>query len=459
MWLELCAYRREDTYSNDNYISDGLDNAELFKRALEFYEVAQNEIYKSAELQHSISTSLNNLLAIDKFKPLVNSFQVGNWIRIQVDDKIFKLRLLEYEINFGSFDNIPVEFSDVTKIKNGITDVKSAIEQASSMATNYSYIQRQAKQGEESNNVINNWVENGLNTTQSKIVDSVDENLLFDKNGFWCRQYDPITQTYSDEQIKIVNSTIAITDDNWNTTKTAIGRFYYIDPKTGEQKVAYGINGETIIGKLLIGENLIISNNNNNLEFSSEGFVVESEKNKVTINPNESSIFNITKIVDDGNGNMTENAIFSLNEKGELVIVGKINLLDGSSISSGSVTGLHKVATTRDYDDLSDKPNLSDVATTGSYNDLKNKPTLSTVATSGSYNDLSNQPTKLSDFTNDSLFINKDVDNLTNYYKKTEVDNSLNSLATVATTGSYNDLTDIDELKNWVLEQIQLATN
>ena len=67
------------------------------------------------------------------------------------------------------------------------------------------------------------------------------------------------------------------------------------------------------------------------------------------------------------------------------------------------------------------------------------------------------------------MFINKDVDNLTNYYKKTEVDtnyykktevdNSLNSLATVATTGSYNDLTDIDELKNWVLEQIQLATN
>ena len=142
-----------------------------------------------------------------------------------------------------------------------------------------------------------------------------------------------------------------------------------------------------------------------------------------------------------------------------MVIVGKINLLDGSSISSGSVTGLHKVATTGDYDDLNDKPNLSDVATTGLYNDLKNKPSFSTVATSGSYNDLSNKPTKLSDFTNDSLFINKDVDNLTNYYKKTEVDNLLNSLATVATTGSYNDLTDIDELKNWVLEQIQLATN
>ena len=32
--------------SNDNYISDGLNNAELFKKAQEFFEVANNEIYK-----------------------------------------------------------------------------------------------------------------------------------------------------------------------------------------------------------------------------------------------------------------------------------------------------------------------------------------------------------------------------------------------------------------------------
>lgn len=36
------------------------------------------------------------------------------------------------------------------------------------------------------------------------------------------------------------------------------------------------------------------------------------------------------------------------------------------------------------------------------------------------YNDLSNKPTKLSDFTNDGVFITNVVDNLTNYYKKSE---------------------------------------
>ena len=92
-----------------------------------------------------------------------------------------------------------------------------------------------------------------------------------------------------------------------------------------------------------------------------------------------------------------------------------------------------------------------------------NSDSLATVATTGSYNDLKDKPTKLSEFENDKLFISDDTDTLKNYYKKSEVDNLLNSkvntdsISTVAITGSYNDLVDINELKNWVLEQIQSA--
>lgn len=455
LWLEFCAYRRDDKYSNDNYISDGLNNAKLFKKAFEFIEVAENEIYKSSELQHSISTTLKNLLSIPKFRPLVNSFKTGNWIRAKIDNRICKLRLLEYKIDFGDFDNIPVEFSDVVKIKNGIADVKSVLSQASSMSSSYNAVQRQASQGEKSNVILNNWIDNGLNATNTKIIGTENQNQVWDKNGILCREYNPITETYSDEQLKIINSTIAITDNNWESTKTAIGKFYYEDlnPSSetyGKLISAYGVNGETIVGKLLIGEQLNISNDDKTLEFGKDGLVVEDDTNTVTINPSADSIINIKK--DSSN-------IFSIDENGDLVIVGKITLLDGSSISGSSMNGLADVAISGSYNDLKDKPNLATVATTGSYNDLKNKPTLSAVATSGSYNDLSNKPTKLSNFTNDTLFINKDVNNLINYYKKTEIDNLLNSLSTVATTGSYKDLKDIEELKTWVLEQIQLAIN
>lgn len=462
LWLEFCCYRREDKYSNDNYISDGLNNAELFKKAFEFFEIAENEIYKASESQHSISTTLNNLFAIPKFKSLVKFFNTGNWIRVQIDDEVYKLRLLEYEIGFGDFDNIPVEFSDVTKIKNGITDVQNTLKQASSMASSYSSIKRQASQGEKGNATINSWVEDGLNTTNTKIVSGYDESLLFDKNGFWCRQIDPDTGESSDEQIKIFGSTIAITDDKWNTTKTAIGRYYYID-ENGEEKMAYGVNGETIIGKFILGENLSMQNESGGMKFdgngltitsgtgedvgtmtfNEDGLIVNHGNNTVTISPKTEEVINIT------NG---EESVFNVDESGELSINGNIiarslRLENGVTIDSGVITNL------------------------------------STVATSGSYNDLVDAPTKLSDFDNDNGFVTNDVSNLTNYYNKTESNNLLNSkvnssdlstvattgdynnlintpsLSTIATSGSYNDLVDVEDLKNWVLEQIQLAVN
>ena len=458
LWLEFCCYRREDKYSNENYISDGLNNAELFKRASEFYDVAESEIYKSSELQHSISTTLNNLLVIPKFKPLVKYFKLGNWIRVQVDGKIYKLRLLEYGIDFGGLDSISVEFSDVTKIKNGINDVKSVLSQASSMASSYGAVQRQANQGAKSNSVLNNWVESGLNATQTKIVDSYDENLMFGKNSFWCRQYDPVTDTYSNEQIKIVNSTIAITDDNWETTKTAIGKYYYKDPITDELKTAYGVNGETIVGKFILGEKMSMQNESGSMKFdgngmafatvsddgvgtmtfNNDGLVVSHGDNTVTISPKSKEVMNIT------NG---EDKVFEVNENGELSINGNIiarslRLENGVKIDSGVITNL------------------------------------ATVATSGSYDDLVDTPTKLSDFTNDKSFITNNVSNLVNYYKKTETDNLLSAkantdalslvattgkyadlldapiLANVATTGDYNDLNNIPEIKDTIEDDV-----
>lgn len=86
-----------------------------------------------------------------------------------------------------------------------------------------------------------------------------------------------------------------------------------------------------------------------------------------------------------------------------------------------------------------------------------NLSALATVATSGSYNDLSDKPvipevpTNVSAFTNDAGYLTEHQ-SLTNYYTKSQTDNLLNgkvntgSLATVATSGSYNDLSNKPDL-------------
>ena len=429
LWLEFCSYRREDKYSNNNYISDGLSNSELFEKALEFIEVANNEIYKSAELQHSISAgSLNNLLVIKKFKPITKYFKTGNWLRVLVDDKVYKLRLLEYEIDFDDIDSISVDFSDVLKTASGETDQKNIISQISSISTSYSSVKKQASQGAKSDKVIQQWHNDGLDATTTKIIGGAEgQTQSWDSHGMLFREYDSITDTYSDEQLKIINSTLAITTDNWETTKTAIGTYYYFD-KDKSLKKAYGVNAETIVGKFIIGEQLSMSNNSGTMTFDENGLVVRNGKNTVTINPNNEEVINIT------NGN---ESVFNVNEDGELSISGNImarslSLDSGVKIESGVIENLTPVATSGSYNDLKDTPNFSNVALTGSYNDLINTPSFAIVATTGNYNDLTNKP---------NLFSGS-------YKDLSDVPN----LSSVALSGNYNDLINVPVIKDVIEE-------
>lgn len=87
---------------------------------------------------------------------------------------------------------------------------------------------------------------------------------------------------------------------------------------------------------------------------------------------------------------------------------------------------LSDVATSGDYDDLSNTPDLAPVATSGEYDDLSGKPELADVATSGEYNDLSGTPDLA------TVAETGDYDDLTNKP----------DLATVATSGDYDDLSN-----------------
>ena len=286
LWTEFCSFRREDTYENTNYISDGLDNADLFKNALEFIDVAQKEIYKSANLQHKLTSTLNNLLVIKEFRPLVKYFSCGNWIRIKIDDTIYKLRLLEYNLDFDNLNNFDVTFSDVTYGVDGMTDTKSILDKAGSMATSYDSVKRQASQGADGNGRIQNWIYKGLDATTINIINrSENQTQSWDKHGMLYRQYDDITESYLDTQLKIINQGLYITDDNWKTTRTGIGKFIYLDPKDGVYKEGYGVIADTICSNLILSEEVGIYNADSSIVINKDGISVSDPNNTSTNKP------------------------------------------------------------------------------------------------------------------------------------------------------------------------------
>lgn len=335
---EFCSFRREDKFSNDNYISDGLSNSELFSKALEFIETAEKGMYKSAEQQHSISAKLKNLFVIEKFKPLAEYFEVGNWLRARVDGEVYKLRLVSYEIDYDNLEDLSVEFSDLLKINDGVSDIADVLSKAGSMASSYDYVKRQASQGETGNGIVQGWFEKGLDATNVKIIGNADNQCqTWDSHGMLFREYDSITDSYASEQMKIINSTLAVTDDNWETTKTAIGKFIYVDPESGENITAFGVNGETLVGKLIIGESLGIFNSSGSLKFNGNGLTVTNNKNTVSINPNADSVFTISN---------SGGTVIGFDDDGNGIFSGKITSTSGSiggwTISGSTLTSADK---------------------------------------------------------------------------------------------------------------------
>ena len=358
LWTELMSYRREDIYQNDNYISDGLDNAELIDRALEFIDVARKEIFKSATAQYSITAEMKNLLVMKEFQPIVDSFETGNWIRVSVDNTVYKLRLIEYQIDFSNIPVVSVVFSDVNTTTDGISDIKSILRQASSMASSYESVARQASQGAKGSQNIDKIIQDGISASDTEIVDDKKrQSQTWGKNGMLFREYDQVQERYYDEQMRIINSTIAITDNNWKTTKTAIGKFFYLDPVTKELRQVWGVNGELIAGRLLLGESLGIYNMAGTLSFDNKGLVVKNENNTVSINPNSKQIFDIAN---------KQGSLITFNDSGDLVIIGDITaksltLSDGVSIDSDKIDGLALVSLSGDYSDLNNLPDLSGI--------------------------------------------------------------------------------------------------
>ena len=356
----LCSYIREDEYENPNFISDGLTNAEIIEKTKEFVAKAEKELYKASTLQHKISADIKNLLTIKEFKPLVNQFECGNWIRVRADKEVFKLRLLEYDINYDEH-SLNVVFSDVSRIFDGITDLRSVIEQASSIAGSYDSFKAQMNKAANKTKYIDNWVSEGIDITNISLSSSsYNQDISWDKNGLLCRETDGLTGEYKPQQLKVIANGIYLTDDNWETSKTGIGKFTFTNPlNNNKRETRYGVCADAIVGNLILSESLGIYNDNNNIRLDKDGFIITNGKHSVIINPDEESIFTIK--------NQSNKSVITMTKDGNLVVVGditatKLTLIDGAKVDGSKVSGLSNVAFSGKYTDLTDTPEHPDMS-------------------------------------------------------------------------------------------------
>lgn len=317
LYKELSCYIREDTYENSNYISDGLSDAECIENAKKLVEAATKELYKSSTFQYTYTASLNNLFNNLNFEPFYNQFDLFNWIHAEVDEKHILLRLIGVTFDFANTSQIEVEFSEQVKNADGLTDIESILSQAKSMATSYSSTAKQAAQGSQSYSDFQTLKEEGLNSALMNIKNSNNEEVVIDSCGINCRSKD-VNDTYDGCQMRITGKNLVMTDDDWKTARLAIGQGIF----EGQKK--YGIWCDVLVGDIIAGETLLISNKNQTFIVDKDGIIVnnmkldmysEDKKHRILIDPALKSMFNIYN---------EEEQVFFIDQNGNVSMYGNL---------------------------------------------------------------------------------------------------------------------------------------
>lgn len=272
-YKELCSFIREDVYENSNYTSDNIvDNTRLLETARKFVDRAKQQLAIACVPQISITASVSSLLVQSEIpnEELFDDFAIGNYIRVSIDDTVYKLRIIGIKYDFENLEKVEVTFSNVTKSLFGaMSDIQSILQQASSMATSFSSVAKQSENGQSAARKFEYIKKEGLDSSLGAIKAAKNQEIVVDDHGILCRYYNKWLNQYDDRQLKIINQNIVMTDDAWENAKLAIGLGQY----NGEAK--WGVWADMLVGDLIITKDLKVINDGNTVELNKDGIVLD----------------------------------------------------------------------------------------------------------------------------------------------------------------------------------------
>lgn len=344
LYDELSAYWTEGEYTNDKLATfDTTTISERIGFAKELMKAGEIELKKVSQPQIELSIDAINFIKMYEFRQFTNELALGRRIIVEKsDNEHYELALMTLEYDLDKSDSFSLTFSNATKPGDTTMSIADLIKESSSttrtITTNWSNLTDYSRNKENIMDLIKSPLDMTLRATQSNMV---HQNFIIDNSGILGRKYDTefddANGTFSPEQIRIVNNTILFTDDNWATARTALGKVAYSE--NGKNNKAYGLIADVLVGNLILGNSMKISNESNNITLDSEGFCIKSpdgidtifrasQDGSITLNNTDSSI------ILDSNGLIIKNKnssteVFKATTNGELFLTGTINATGG----------------------------------------------------------------------------------------------------------------------------------
>lgn len=305
--------------------------------------------------QPSFSFKLDstNFLFIEKFKPFIDQLLsieknkgslFGSILNVQLEDDNWVYPYLqEMEIQYDDPDSFSMTFgnrfrlSDETYTFNELhNETTSAV---SSVGSLLSAVSQPVTNG--TIDAVTKYTKTALVAANQAIKSTEDNEFTFGSYGIKGRKKsseDDNINGFDPEQLWISNNKICFTTDGWATTKAVFGKTIV------DGVESYGLIADSIVGKLIMGNNLIISNSSNTFEVNENGMSISNDNMSIRMSP-DIGLDIARKTAGD------DLSVFKVDENGNLTITGgKIIVGDGANSgyiidgNNGSITSIMKDA-------------------------------------------------------------------------------------------------------------------
>ncbi len=231
------------------YFTENVSEYQKYSVESELFDFAVKTLSDVATPTYEFSVDSGNFIFAKEFEPFRKNLELGKGIYLKIgDNEVITPIIIEFELDFEDRSNFSILFSNRFKRHDNVNTLKDMIDSTYSTTRNFDVSKYIYNKTVEQTTTLSKFMQDSINAAVNTIKAASNMSVIINGAGI-------NVGSNSKYQLRIIDSMIAMTDDNWDTAKLAIGRF--ASPEIGEY---WGVNAEVIGAKLFVGYTLIFEN-------------------------------------------------------------------------------------------------------------------------------------------------------------------------------------------------------
>ena len=257
---ELQSVIYEGTFqSNSFYWSVDASEASKQRTSMDLFVQGQRVLAQNCHPIIEFDIDSINFLDLFDYQGYAEELVLGDKVTVEISEDVFERNIRLISTSYSFHDN-SLELKYATKLKNviGMDNFQDRLNTFSSSVQSYSFERSITDSWSTGRSDITSYLNTVFDASKNMITNNIGTNdVIWNSSGIQLSNSSGGGE-FENDSLWITRNMIAMSEDNFDSHSLAIGR---IPSATSEEGTVFGVAADLLVGKILAGSQLYISNN------------------------------------------------------------------------------------------------------------------------------------------------------------------------------------------------------